>query len=172
MAWDGPLWMTVVAMTAGLVLTCSLLGLILLAVGSRSPAAIIAVAALVAGSLAGGALILRHYRPMWRDRYTSYRESLKTTAHYAALALEDRGQEYDYSTKEHHPSLGFDAEFHVRSSGFRVGLVRNGDYVTVYVGPMEDWNEREIRWFMYRIDKYLWKKEVDLPDIEDIFFGP
>jgi hypothetical protein len=169
--WQGPVALVVVAMSIGIIVPTALLMLIVIwALDAFTLLNWLIFCAVMGIALAGAGLLVRHYRPMWWDMYTSYQGSLRRVTHYTEDSLEEAGMEYEKRTREEDPTLKFNALFHVRSEGFRVGLMKHSEYITVYAGPMKDFNEKSIRWFMHHIDKHLWRPPDApyVPDVEDL----
>lgn len=171
MGWQGPVGLVLVAMSVGITVATALVMLIFLwATDAFTLLGWAIFLVVMAIAIASSGLLLRHYWPMRWDMYTSYQNTLKRVTHYTTVSLEEAGLEFETRTREEDPSIRFNVLFHVRSEGFRIGLMKHSEYITVYAGPMKDFNEKEIKWFMHYIDKHLWRPpdEPYVPDIDDL----
>lgn len=109
--------------------------------------------------IVSGLLSWRHYRQTWGDKYTSYDTTMNMAVDTIEHVLEEAGLIADRLVKADDPAIIFTIEFHVRSEGFRIGLVQHGTYASVYVGPIKDFNKKVVKKVLYLIDKYLWKPD-------------
>jgi hypothetical protein len=150
--------MVVVAMLTCIIAPTALFSLILMdAYDAYTLLNMLILGTVMALAITGSVLLLRYYRPVWSDRYTTYDQPLYKVVQHVEVALEEAGLDYDHLEKAKVTTKRFDQVFRVRSEGFRIALMKDVEGITVYVGPMKDFNEKKIQMFMSLIDKYLWK---------------
>lgn len=150
MGWHGPGWTVGMAVLSAVIMLTGCVPILLWEGSSPSFIWVMVTVCLLVVAVGFAGIILARGQPRWGDRHTTLRSQLWDAIQLTKRTLDGAGMEFD-ETRDGR----LDWEFHVRSSDFRVGLRCEGESVTVFAGPVKDWNAREVQRFMDALDGQL-----------------